>query len=91
VTGYIRCESFDKNCVTDIEPDRERIEQHLRNSLMLVTALSPAIGYDNSAKVAKKAYEENTTLKKAAADLGLLTPEEFDEKVRPEEMIGPKA
>ena len=57
---------------------------------MLVTALNPHIGYDNAAKVAKKAYEENTTLKEAATALKLVTSEEFDEKVRPEEMTGPK-
>jgi fumarate hydratase class II len=57
---------------------------------MLVTALNPHIGYDNAAKVAKKAYQENSTLKKAAEELNLLTPKEFDEKVRPEKMIGPK-
>jgi fumarate hydratase class II len=57
---------------------------------MLVTALNPHIGYDNAAKVAKKAYEENTTLKEAAVSLKLLTAEEFDDKVRPEEMTGPK-
>ncbi|MFC1544302.1 class II fumarate hydratase [Gemmatimonadota bacterium] len=85
------CVSFTDNCVVGIEPNREQIQYYLENSLMLVTALNPHIGYDNSAKVAKKAYEENTTLKKAAEDLGLLTPEEFDEKVRPEEMTGPKA
>jgi fumarate hydratase class II len=57
---------------------------------MLVTALNPHIGYDNAAKVAKKAYQENTTLKESAVALGLLTDEEFDEKVRPEKMTGPK-
>jgi len=57
---------------------------------MLVTALNPHIGYDNAAKVAKKAFEENTTLKEAAVSLKLLTAEEFDDKVRPEEMTGPK-
>ena len=57
---------------------------------MLVTALNPHIGYDNAAKVAKKAYEENTSLKEAAVSLKLLTAEEFDDKVRPEEMTGPK-
>ncbi len=57
---------------------------------MLVTALNPHIGYDNAAKVAKKAYEENTSLKEAAVALNLMTPEEFDEKVRPEKMIGPR-
>ena len=83
------CVSLADNCVSGLEPNRERIRYYLENSLMLVTALNPHIGYDNAAKVAKKAHEENSTLKKAAEELGLLTPEEFDEKVRPEEMIGP--
>ena len=84
------CRSFNEHCVTGIEPNKTQIEAHLKNSLMLVTALNPHIGYDNAAKVAKKAYQENTTLKDAAAALNLLTPEEFDEKVRPEKMTGPK-
>jgi len=84
------CRSFNQHCVSGIEPNKTQIEAHLKNSLMLVTALNPHIGYDNAAKVAKKAYQENTTLKEAAAALNLLTPEEFDEKVRPEKMIGPK-
>jgi len=84
------CRSFNHHCVAGIEPNRDRIAQHLNNSLMLVTALNPHIGYDNAAKVAKKAYEENSTLKEAAVALKLLTAEEFDEKVRPEKMIGPK-
>ena len=84
------CRSFNEHCVVGIEPNKTQIEAHLKNSLMLVTALNPHIGYDNAAKVAKKAYQENTTLKDAAAALNLLTPEEFDEKVRPEKMTGPK-
>lgn len=84
------CRSFNDHCVIGIEPNRTQIEKHLNGSLMLVTALNPHIGYDNAAKVAKKAYQENSTLKEAAAALNLLTPEEFDEKVRPEKMIGPK-
>ena len=84
------CRSFNQHCVSGIEPNKTQIETHLKNSLMLVTALNPHIGYDNAAKVAKKAYQENTTLKEAAVALNLLTPEEFDEKVRPEKMIGPK-
>ena len=83
------CRSFNKHCVAGIEPDKAQVEAHLRNSLMLVTALNPHIGYDNAAKVAKKAYQENTTLKEAAVALNLLTEEEFDEKVRPEKMTGP--
>ena len=84
------CRSFNKYCISGIKPNKSQIEAHLKNSLMLVTALNPHIGYDNAAKVAKKAYEENTTLKEAAVALKLLTAEEFDDKVRPEEMTGPK-
>ena len=84
------CESFTDNCVVGIEANKKNIEKHLENSLMLVTALNPHIGYDNAAKVAKKAHKENKTLKEAAVELGLLTAEKFDEIVRPEKMIGPK-
>ena len=84
------CRSFNDHCVVGIEPNKIQIEKHLKSSLMLVTALNPHIGYDNAAKVAKKAYQDNSTLKEAAAALNMLTPEEFDEKVRPENMIGPK-
>jgi fumarate hydratase class II len=70
--------------------NKSKINEHLNNSLMLVTALNPYIGYDNAAKVAKKAFDENTTLKEAAIALKLLTSDEFDEKVRPEEMTKPK-
>jgi len=83
------CESFADNCVVGITPNYERIKMHLDNSLMLVTALNPVIGYDNAAKVAKKAHKEGKTLKEAAVELGLLTPEKFDEVVNPEKMIGP--
>ena len=82
--------SFNDHCVVGIKPNKTQIEKHLNGSLMLVTALNPHIGYDNAAKVAKKAYQENTTLKESAVALGLLTDEEFDEKVRPEKMTGPK-
>ncbi len=85
------CESFTNNMVVGIKPNMDKIDELLRKSLMLVTALNPHIGYDNAAKVAKKAFNENTTLKEAVVDLGLLTAEEFDEKVKPEEMIGPKS
>ena len=81
--------SFTDNCVKGIEADRERIARLMRESLMLVTALNPKIGYDNAAKVAKKAHKEGTTLKEAALALGLLTEAEFDEWVRPEKMLGP--
>jgi fumarate hydratase class II len=84
------CESFTDNCVVGIEANTVNIKKHLENSLMLVTALNPIIGYDNAAKVAKKAHKEDTTLKQAAMDLGLLTSEKFDEVVRPEKMIGPE-
>lgn len=83
------CESFTDNCVAGIEANKTNIEKNLKNSLMLVTALNPHIGYDNAAKVAKKAFNDNSTLKEAAAALGLLTEEEFDAKVNPENMIGP--
>jgi fumarate hydratase, class II len=85
------CESFTDHCVAGIEANKINIKKHLENSLMLVTALNPHIGYDNAAKVAKKAHKENKTLKEAAIELGLLTAEKFDEVVRPEKMIGPKA
>ena len=84
------CRSFNDHCVVGIEPNKTQIEKHLKGSLMLVTALNPHIGYDNAAKVAKKAYQENTTLKESAVALGLLKADEFDEKVRPEKMTGPK-
>ncbi|PPK85831.1 fumarase class II [Neolewinella xylanilytica] len=79
--------SFDKNCAAGIEPNRNRIKEHLNNSLMLVTALNTKIGYDKAATIAKKAYAEDTTLKEAALDLGYLTAEEFDAWVKPELMI----
>lgn len=82
------CVSFTDNCAVGIEPNRKRIKEHLNNSLMLVTALNTKIGYDNAAKIAKKAYADDSTLKAAAIELGLLTAEEFDEWVRPEDMIG---
>jgi fumarate hydratase class II len=85
------CRSFADNCVTGIEANRDRIAEYLEKSLMLVTALNPEIGYDNSARIAKKAHAEGTTLKEAAIELGLLRAEDFDRLVRPEEMTGPKA
>lgn len=83
------CEMFNNNCAVGIEPNEININKHLKNSLMLVTALNPHVGYDNAAKIAKKAHADNTTLKEAAVALGILTAEEFDEKVRPENMISP--
>ena len=81
--------SFTDNCVAGIEANVGRIESLRDDSLMLVTALNPHIGYDNATKVAKKAHKEGTTLKAAAVELGLLTAEQFDDWVRPENMIGP--
>jgi fumarate hydratase class II len=81
--------SFRENCVVGIEARTDRIEKLLYDSLMLVTALNPHIGYDNAAKVAKKAHAEGTTLKQAAMELGLLTDEQFAAWVKPEDMIGP--
>ncbi|MHB8579399.1 MAG: class II fumarate hydratase [Ignavibacteriaceae bacterium] len=85
------CESFTDNCVVGIQANEINIKKHLVNSLMLVTALNPHIGYDNAAKVAKKAHKENKTLREVVIELGLLTGEKFDEVVRPEKMTGPKA
>ncbi|HZR69335.1 MAG TPA: class II fumarate hydratase [Burkholderiales bacterium] len=82
------CDSFGKNCAVGIEPNRERIAELMRRSLMLVTALNPHIGYDRAAQIAKKAHAEGTTLREAALALGYLTPEQFDAWVRPEDMIG---
>jgi len=82
--------SFADRCVAGILPDRQRIAELVDRSLMLVTALNPRIGYDNAAKVAKKAHAEGTTLKQAAVELGLLSEEEFDQLVKPEEMTRPR-
>jgi fumarate hydratase class II len=83
------CDSFRENCIAGLEVDKKRVDALLRQSLMLVTALNRHIGYDNAAKVAKKAHHEGTTLREAAVALGLLTGEKFDAIVRPETMIGP--
>ncbi len=80
--------SFREHCVQGIEANQARIQQNLERSLMLVTALNPHIGYDNAAKIAKKAHHENKTLKEAAVELGLLTSEQFDQWVQPDKMIG---
>ncbi|HUV32742.1 MAG TPA: class II fumarate hydratase, partial [Devosiaceae bacterium] len=85
------CESFNDHCAVGIEPDRRRIAEHLNNSLMLVTALAPHIGYDKAAEIAKLAHSTGSSLRAAAIELGVLTEEQFDAMVRPEEMIGPKA
>lgn len=84
------CDSFRERCVVGIEPNEERLTANLERSLMLVTALNPKIGYDNAAKIAKKAYAEGTSLKEAAVALDLLTAEQFDEWVRPEAMVAPE-
>lgn len=83
------CSSFTDYLVVGIQPNREQIQHFLTNSLMLVTALNPHIGYDHAAKVAKKAYDEGKTLRAACVELGFLTGEEFDKLVLPEQMIGP--
>ena len=80
-------DSFRTHCVEGITPNAERMEANLHNSLMLVTCLTPKIGYEQAAKCAKKALADGTTLKEAVVSLGLLTPEEFDETVRPEKMV----
>jgi len=82
------CVSFNDKCAGGIEPNEAIIRQHLENSLMLVTALNTHIGYENAAKIAKKAHKENKTLREAAVELGLLTSEQFDAWVRPENMVG---
>ncbi|SIN99649.1 class II fumarate hydratase [Algoriphagus halophilus] len=82
------CVSFNDNCAVGIKPNNAMIKRHLENSLMLVTALNPHIGYENAAAIAKKAHKEGTSLREAAIALGLLTNEQFDEWVKPEDMIG---
>jgi fumarate hydratase class II len=81
------CVSFNDRCAEGIEPNVSVIKRHMENSLMLVTALNTHIGYENAAKIAKKAHKENKTLREAAVELGLLTSEQFDEWVRPEKMV----
>lgn len=82
------CVSFTEKCASGIEPNETLIRQHLENSLMLVTSLNTHIGYENAAKIAKKAHKENKTLREAAVELGLVTSAQFDEWVRPEKMVG---
>ena len=84
------CQSFTDNCITGIEPNRARIAEHLDQSLMLVTAIAPHIGYENAARIAKKAHAEGTNLRQAALQLGLIEAEEFDRWVRPEDMTAPR-
>jgi fumarate hydratase class II len=83
------CSTFKEFAIDGLEPDLRRIAEHVGNSLMLVTALNPLIGYDKAAMVAKKAYTEGSTLKEACLELGFLSEEEFDRAVRPEEMVHP--
>jgi fumarate hydratase class II len=81
------CVSFNDNCAVGIEPNYDTIKKHLENSLMLVTALNPHIGYENAAKIAKKAHKENKTLRQAAIELSLLTDQQFTQWVKPEDMV----
>jgi fumarate hydratase class II len=83
------CDSFRENCVIGIEPNHKNINEHLNNSLMLVTSLNRHVGYDKAAEIALKTWREDKTLKEAALELGYLTEEQFAEWVRPEDMIGP--
>jgi fumarate hydratase class II len=80
--------SFREHCAAGLEPNRERLQENLQKSLMLVTALNPHIGYDNAARIAKNAHRKGLTLKQSALELGLLTEAQFDEWVRPEKMVG---
>ena len=82
--------SFTDNCVVGIRADEERIARLMRESLMLVTALAPTIGYDNATKVAKTAHKNGTTLKEEAVRLGFVDAETFDRVVQPKDMLGPK-
>ena len=84
------CVSFNDHCAVGIEPNLERIDENLKRSLMLVTALNGKVGYENAAKIAKTAYQQNKTLREVAVSLKFVTAEEFDEIVRPEQMIGPR-
>ena len=82
------CRSFTDKCIVGLHANQEKIASHLENSLMLVTALNPHIGYDNAAKIAKNAHQKGLTLRQSALELEMLTDEQFDEWVRPELMIG---
>jgi fumarate hydratase class II len=83
------CRSFDEHCARGIEANEDRIRELVERSLMLVTALSPHIGYDRAAEIAKKAHREGSTLREAALALGYVKAEDFDRWVRPESMLGP--
>src|SRR5690606_24785884 len=87
-TLFRSCRNFNSHCIAGMEPDTERMAEHLERGLMLVTALNPHIGYDKAAEIAKKAYVEGSTLREAALELGYLSNEEFDQWVRPETMLG---
>jgi fumarate hydratase class II len=82
------CSNFQEHCIAGLEPDAAKMAEHLERGLMLVTALNPHIGYDKAAQIAKKAYTEGTTLREAALALGFLTDAEFDQWVKPENMLG---
>jgi fumarate hydratase class II len=82
------CKSFKEKCIDGLEPNEEKIKEYLQNSLMLVTALNPVIGYDKATQVAKKAFEESSSLKQAALELGYLSAEDYEKHVKPEKMIG---
>ena len=82
--------SFNDNCIAGLEINRERTDELLRRSLMLVTALAPVVGYDQAANIAKHAHKKGITLREAAIELDLLTGEKFDEAVKPEDMVSPK-
>ncbi|MFN2393828.1 MAG: class II fumarate hydratase, partial [Pyrinomonadaceae bacterium] len=83
------CHGFVDYCIAGIKLNREQIDAHLQNSLMLVTALNPYVGYDNAAKIAKHAHKQGISLRESAVELGLLTGEQFDQFVKPEEMTHP--
>ncbi|MGA3237558.1 MAG: class II fumarate hydratase, partial [Bryobacteraceae bacterium] len=85
------CRSFELRCARGIEPNRARIEEHWNNSLMLATALAQHIGYGKAAQISLAAHREGTSLRVAALSLGLVTAEQFDEWIRPEEMTRPRA
>ena len=85
------CVSFSDKCVDGLKANEEKISDHLENSLMLVTALNPHIGYDNAAKIAKNAHEKGLTLRESAIQLELLNDEQFTDWVKPNEMTGPRS
>ena len=83
------CQSFVKNCLTGIQPNKTRINELLNNSLMLVTALNPHIGYDKAASIAKNAHKKGITLRQSALELGYVTEQQLNDSVKPENMLGP--